>query len=173
MKTKKCFKEYIFESINGFPPVKVVFSDKFLRELHFLTKLPVKSVKQQFTLSEKQLLRKLEKDLIKYFSGIRANFKKYRINFSTGTDFQKKVWKAIQTITYGQTCSYKCLAGKIGNSKSVRAVGNACGKNPLPIIIPCHRIIASNGSLGGYSAGIDLKMQLLHLERVTYKKPVS
>ncbi|MDY6293111.1 MAG: methylated-DNA--[protein]-cysteine S-methyltransferase [Bacteroidales bacterium] len=81
-----------------------------------------------------------------------------------GTEFQKSVWEAIRTVTYSKTVSYKQIALMIGKEKSVRAVAQACGANRLPIIIPCHRIIASNGALGGYSAGVDKKEFLLKLE---------
>ena len=172
MKAKRIFKEYIYKSINAFPPIKVIFSGKHLYELQFLKELPVNSFKEKLTEEEKRLLSNLKKDLRKFFLGGRVNFRKYSIKFFKGTDFQKKVWKAIKTVPYGQTHSYKWLAEKIGNIKSFRAVGTACGKNPLPIIIPCHRIISLNGSLGGYSAGVDLKMQLLHIEKVSERNRI-
>ena len=80
--------------------------------------------------------------------------------------FQKLVWKEIEKIPYGKTKSYKDIAIQIGNPKSSRAVANACGKNPLPIIRPCHRVICSNGEIGGYSAngGVKLKKALLKIE---------
>ena len=80
--------------------------------------------------------------------------------------FQKLVWKEIEKIPYGKTKSYKDIAIRIGNPKSFRAVANACGKNPLPIIRPCHRVICSNGEIGGYSAngGVKLKKALLKIE---------
>ena len=81
-----------------------------------------------------------------------------------GTPFQKKVWKAIATIPYGETRSYKWIAQKIGHPKAVRAVGQACGANPFPFIIPCHRVVASNGKIGGFSLGLKLKRRLLKLE---------
>lgn len=80
--------------------------------------------------------------------------------------FQKLVWKEIEKIPYGKTKSYKDIAIEIGNPKSFRAVANACGKNPLPIIRPCHRVICSNGEIGGYSAngGVKIKKALLKIE---------
>ena len=80
--------------------------------------------------------------------------------------FQELVWKEIEKIPYGKTKSYKDIAIQIGNPKSSRAVANACGKNPLPIIRPCHRVICSNGEIGGYSAngGTKLKKALLKIE---------
>ena len=83
-----------------------------------------------------------------------------------GTEFQNLVWKEISRIPYGQTKSYKDIAVRIGHPNSSRAVANACGKNPYPIIIPCHRVICSNGKLGGYSGtgGISEKRRLLKNE---------
>lgn len=82
----------------------------------------------------------------------------------TGTAFQKLVWKALLRIPYGKTASYKEIAEMTGHTNASRAVGSACGENPVPIIIPCHRVISSNGSLGGYSGGIEIKKILLGLE---------
>jgi len=81
-----------------------------------------------------------------------------------GTEFQIKVWQALMTIPYGSTCSYKDIAVKIGNSKASRAVGMANNKNPLIIVVPCHRIIGANGSLVGYACGLHVKEDLLRLE---------
>ena len=83
-----------------------------------------------------------------------------------GTEFQNLVWKEISRIPYGQTMSYKEIAARIGHPNSSRAVANACGKNPYPIIIPCHRVICSNGKIGGYSGpgGIPEKRRLLKNE---------
>lgn len=82
-----------------------------------------------------------------------------------GTIFQKQVWKQLSQIPYGKTFSYKDVAGRIKNPKAVRAVGSANGKNPLCIIVPCHRVVAANGTLGGYSGGPAIKTQLLALEK--------
>lgn len=81
-----------------------------------------------------------------------------------GTDFQKRVWKELLKIPYGETISYKELAIKLGNLKTIRAAARANGANPLPIIIPCHRVIGSNGKLVGYGGGLDVKEKLLELE---------
>lgn len=82
-----------------------------------------------------------------------------------GTEFQMKVWKALQEIPYGETWSYSKLATYIGSPKSARAVGNANHANPLPIIIPCHRVVEKNGGIGGYGGGKALKETLLKLEQ--------
>ncbi len=88
------------------------------------------------------------------------------INSLIGTDFQKKVWNEISKIQRGNVLTYKEIAGKIGNPKSSRAVANACGKNPLIEIIPCHRVVRSDGFLGGYSGkgGVKSKKKLLENE---------
>ena len=87
---------------------------------------------------------------------------------TSGTNFQKKVWKEIKKIPKGRTTSYKQIAIAIGHPKAARAVANACGKNPNPIITPCHRVIASDGTIGGYSAegGVNTKRALLAKEGV-------
>ena len=82
-----------------------------------------------------------------------------------GTPFQLKVWEALQKIPYGQTISYSELARRIGKPKAVRAVGGANGKNPIPLVVPCHRVIGSDGSLTGYGSGIHIKSMLLELEK--------
>ncbi len=82
-----------------------------------------------------------------------------------GTEFQKKVWNALLLIPYGETKSYKGIAVLIDNPKGCRAVGMANNRNPIPIIIPCHRVIGANGSLIGYGGGLDIKVKLLELER--------
>jgi len=85
-----------------------------------------------------------------------------------GTDFQKRVWHALMRIPTGQTWSYKRLAAEIGHPSAYRAVANANGKNPIPLFIPCHRVIASDGSLGGFSAGLDRKDWLLKHESLKH-----
>ena len=97
-----------------------------------------------------------------YFAGDRKNFELDLV--LEGTDFQKKVWTALQEIPYGETISYKKLAETVGSPKGVRAVGAANGANPIPIIIPCHRVIGHDGSLTGFGGGLPLKKQLLELE---------
>ena len=81
-----------------------------------------------------------------------------------GTDFQKRVWNAIYTVKYGETITYKDIGEMIG-SKGYQAIGSACGKNPLPIVVPCHRILGKD-NLGGFSSGMDIKIRLLKLENI-------
>ncbi|WP_163515205.1 methylated-DNA--[protein]-cysteine S-methyltransferase [Gelidibacter japonicus] len=100
--------------------------------------------------------------LNEYFEGKRTQF--YLALNPQGTDFQKKVWDALQTIPYGKTCSYLELAQQLGDVKAIRAVANANGKNPLWIVVPCHRVIGSDGSLTGYAGGLYRKKWLLEHE---------
>lgn len=81
-----------------------------------------------------------------------------------GTPFQRKVWHQLEAIPFGKTQSYSALAQALGSPKSVRAVASACGKNPIPILIPCHRVIAKSGALGGFAYGLEAKRRLLRLE---------
>lgn len=123
----------------------------------------------QFTQPQKALLQTTELlsmatiQLDEYFQGKRTTFS---LPFKlTGTPFQLAVWKELQNIPYGKTTSYKEIAQKINKPKAYRAVGMANNKNPLPIIIPCHRVIGSNGKLIGYAGGLKLKNYLLELEQ--------
>lgn len=105
-----------------------------------------------------------KKQLDEYFQGNRKSFHVH-VCFNKGTEFQIRVWNALKEIPYGTTVSYKDIAEKIGNPKAVRAVGGANNKNPISIIVPCHRVIGKNGKLIGYGGGIDKKEFLLKLER--------
>ncbi len=105
--------------------------------------------------------------LAAYFQGERTIFD-LKIN-ATGTDFQKRVWQELVKIPYGETISYGELAKRIGNPNASRAVGMANGKNPIPIIVPCHRVIGKDGSLTGFGGGVDIKKKLLELEKKNKK----
>ena len=104
--------------------------------------------------------------LDEYFSGNRTQFD-LTLN-AQGTAFQHQVWQELSKIQYGQTCSYADIARSINNAKAVRAVGAANGRNPLTIVVPCHRVIGSNGTLTGYAWGTSIKAGLLELEQVPY-----
>ncbi len=103
-------------------------------------------------------------ELEEYFAGQR---KKFTFSLAPeGTVFQQKVWQAVYAIPFGEVTTYQNIAKKIGKSKAVRAVGHANGSNPLPIVIPCHRVIGSNGDLCGYGGGLEFKRKLLELEGI-------
>jgi AraC family transcriptional regulator of adaptative response/methylated-DNA-[protein]-cysteine methyltransferase len=117
----------------------------------------------EFTEGSSPLIRQIEKELKEYFS---AKRKRFEIPLDIrGTDFEMTVWKQLLKIPYGELTSYAHIAAKIHNPKSVRAVGTANGSNHIAIIIPCHRVIGSNGSLTGYGGGLDKKRFLIELER--------
>ena len=135
----------------------------------YLVATETHSINIQFTQPQKALLQTTELlsmatiQLDEYFQGKRTTFS---LPFKlTGTPFQLAVWKELQNIPYGKTTSYKEIAQKINKPKAYRAVGMANNKNPLPIIIPCHRVIGSNGKLIGYAGGLKLKNYLLELEK--------
>jgi len=108
-------------------------------------------------------VRRLARQLQQYANGnaVRWNVP---VDLSSGTDFQRKVWSTLRKIPRGQTRSYAWLAQQVGKPKATRAVGAACGANPIPVVIPCHRVIASDGSLGGFGGGLPIKRRLLQLE---------
>jgi len=86
------------------------------------------------------------------------------LDLAGGTDFQRKIWSVLQQIPRGQTRSYRWVAEQAGHPRAVRAAGSACGANPVPILIPCHRVLASDGGLGGFTAGLAWKRKLLQIE---------
>ena len=124
--------------------------------------LAVKFVKFQKKRSQNKITGKTEKQLTEYFSKKRKVFD-LPLQLA-GTEFQKKVWLALQKISYGQTISYKQLAETIGSPHAARAVGNACNKNKIAVVVPCHRVIGKTGRLAGYAGGIEKKKDLLSIE---------
>ncbi len=112
--------------------------------------------------NETEIIREAGNQIIEYLKGKRKNFDIPIL--PKGTAFQQKVWEALRVIPYGETRSYGEIASNIGNEKACRAVGNANNKNPIPIIIPCHRVVGSNGKLVGYAGGLFIKNFLLNLE---------
>jgi methylated-DNA-[protein]-cysteine S-methyltransferase len=105
----------------------------------------------------------IKNELKEYFENGIEEFTQ-KIKFTKGTEFEKKVWFALKEIPYGETRTYKWLAEKVGKPNASRAIGQALSRNPIPIILPCHRIIESDGSIGGYSSGVDIKRRLLDIE---------
>lgn len=103
------------------------------------------------------------RELKEYFGGKLRAFRQ-EVVFIEGTEFEKNVWLLLKEVPYGETRTYKWLAERLGKPNASRAVGQALAKNPLPIVLPCHRIIESDGAIGGYAPGIDIKRRLLALE---------
>ncbi len=123
---------------------------------------------EDFYPNPKEITELTISQLKEYFAGER---KEFTIPLKMeGTDFQKSVWKSLQKVEYNETKSYKDIADLIDNPRAARAVGNANNKNPIPIIVPCHRVIHADGGLGGYGGGLDIKTFLLDLERDTQQK---
>jgi methylated-DNA-[protein]-cysteine S-methyltransferase len=115
-------------------------------------------------------LRDVEKSVKRYFNGERCDFV-FPVDLSHCTEFQRKVYKVTRNIPYGEVKTYKWIAERLAISDAARAVGNALSKNPIPLIIPCHRVIKEDGKMGGFTApgGIDLKVRMLKMEKGNYK----
>ena len=150
--------------------VDTIFGKFFILDsskgLHYLIKnndTRVKKIKDEYSPIKKLFNSSLKNQLSQYFKGELKNFS-CKINFLSGSELQKQVWAQLIKITYGKTISYSNLALKTSYQKAVRAVASAVGKNPIGIIIPCHRVIAKDGSLGGYAWGIKMKSKLLDIE---------
>jgi methylated-DNA-[protein]-cysteine S-methyltransferase len=140
----------------------LVGMDGVLAELHFpnsAERLEIPEDWQEKPASFKEALRQLRE----YFAATRQDFD--LAIAPHGTPFQQRVWQELRKIPFGETASYGAIAERIGNPRACRAVGLANSKNPIPIIIPCHRIIGKDGSLTGFGGGLTVKQQLLDLER--------
>ena len=137
----------------------IVEENSFITNIYFGEVIP-----ENANIVETQLIKKAYGQLQEYFNGSRKMFNLPLA--AQGTDFQRKVWNYLQYIPYGKTCSYKNVADGIGNKKAARAVGMANNKNPILIVIPCHRVIGVNGSLVGYAGGLDVKKKLLNMEKI-------
>ncbi len=116
-------------------------------------------------IADKSLFGDLERKLRLYLAGKHVLFDDLELDLSGAPDFHRRVWRETRAIPYGQTRSYHWLAERAGSPRASRAVGNAMAANPLPIIIPCHRVITSHGRLGGFGGGPDLKRYLLDMEQ--------
>lgn len=134
-----------------------------IEEENFLVEINFYNAPKDTIEKETSFLIKCRNELAEYFNKERKEFT-IPIKLK-GTDFQKKVWNSLLKIPFGETRSYKDIAIDIGNSKASRAVGMANNRNPLPIIVPCHRVIGSNKKLVGYGGGLDKKIFLLELEK--------
>lgn len=140
----------------------LVGADALLEELHFPSELSQREIPDDWQCDEHFFQQALQQ-LGEYFAGRRQQFDLPIA--PQGTIFQQSVWEELRKIPFGQTASYGEIAERIGNPKACRAVGLANAKNPLPIIVPCHRVIGKNGTLTGFGGGLELKQQLLDLER--------
>ena len=135
-----------------------------VEENGFITEILYAKKSENAVEEETLAIKKAHAQLEEYFTGKRKSFD-FPLN-PKGTEFQKKVWNALSEIPYGKTVSYKDIATRVGNPKASRAVGMANNKNPLMIIVPCHRVVGSNGAMVGYAGGLDVKEKLLKLEGV-------
>jgi O-6-methylguanine DNA methyltransferase len=154
----KAESEQLYSCIYDAPigPLTLVASDSGLVALEFGKK------KHAGAVDDPKHLASYRKQLTEYFAGRRQEFS-FALDIR-GTDFQKLCWQELLKIPYGQTRSYRQIAESIGNRNAVRAVGLANGQNPIAIVVPCHRVIASDGTLCGYGGGLHVKEELLRLE---------
>ena len=120
-------------------------------------------------------LRRLAAAAARYFDGEAVRFDEFPVDLSSGTPFQRRIWSVIGRIPYGQVRTYRWIGMEIGRPAAVRAIGQAVGANPVPLLIPCHRVVGSDGSLVGFSAegGIGLKVKMLELEKVRLRRAGS
>ncbi len=160
------YKTKIGELILGSLDGKLCLLDFRQRKTRVKIEKRIKDIlSAEFIEKSDDILEKTKRQIDEYLAGKRKEFDiKILI---TGTDFQKIVWRALVKVKYGKTASYLDLARKAGREKSARAVANAIGANPIALIIPCHRIIGSDGALVGYSGGLSTKRRLLKLEKET------
>jgi methylated-DNA-[protein]-cysteine S-methyltransferase len=141
----------------------VAADEQGLRTIRFLGRGREKTDREWRRDDRARALRPAVRELRAYFAG---ELRQFSLELAPeGTPFQLDVWRALAAIPYGATTSYADVAQRVGRSKAVRAVGAANGANPLPIVLPCHRVIGSNGSLTGYGGGLPIKRALLDLER--------
>lgn len=151
--------QYICPSPIG--PLTLIEENGALVEVRWNFNLPRDAA--PMALPSTPLLRQATSELTDYFAG---KLREFTVPLAPkGTPFQQKVWAALREIPYGETRSYKELAIAVGNEKACRAVGMANNRNPLPIFIPCHRVVGSDGKLVGYAGGLDVKTYLLNLEK--------
>ncbi|HEX4644846.1 MAG TPA: methylated-DNA--[protein]-cysteine S-methyltransferase [Verrucomicrobiae bacterium] len=139
-----------------------------LTGVYFYDSRHVPAALKTWTLDDKNpVLKRAAKEINEYLDGKRTGF-----TFPTaalGTDFQKKVWKEIAKIPYGKTVSYSDLAKRAGSPNAIRAAGAATGKNPMSIIVPCHRVVGKNNAITGYAGGLERKRRLLELETSVFR----
>jgi methylated-DNA-[protein]-cysteine S-methyltransferase len=157
--------EKLFFASKSFYGIKLDAIASFLG----IRKIFINKIKSPVDLSAIKKVNSKDPAMFNLFAQLDDYFNKKRKEFDlpleiTGTDFQKRVWNELKKITYGNTITYRQLAERLGDVKSIRAAGRANGANPLPIVIPCHRVIGANAKLVGYGSGLDVKRKLLELE---------
>ncbi len=163
--------EKIYYSSFDSPILKKVFvasTEKGVCKVDFLTSKEIFLRKLRKELPGEVIRndRKNQKALMQLKKYLKGELKSFNLSLDTrGTPFERKVWSALRRVPYGHTRSYKEIAKSIGHPNAFRAVGNANGSNSIPLIIPCHRVIESNGGLGGYGHGLQVKKNLLNLEK--------
>jgi len=156
---------YCFDFIET--PISKFFVLDSSRGIHFLIKhndVRIKSIIKLYNPSEGLISRKISILISEFFKGKVEKHSHLKIKFLNGTQLQKKVWEEILKIPYGKTISYSDLATKIKKPHAVRSIASAVGKNPIGLLVPCHRVIMKNGNLGGYMWGKKIKRQILDIE---------
>lgn len=148
---------------SGLAPIILVGDENGLERLYF----DVPQAKQKLDMSplwieNTSFFAEVIKQLDEYFAGDRKEFD-VKLNL-TGSEYQRKIWELLKEIPYGQTRTYKEIAERSGDPNASRAVGNANGKNPVPLIIPCHRVVGADSKLTGYAFGVELKQKLIQFE---------
>lgn len=136
--------------------IKISYEEK-IKKIELVNEIDKKS-------HDQPIFNTFKDQILEYLEGKRTSFDHLDLLDLEGTDFQKSVWQALLKISYGKTSSYKEIANAIGKPKATQAVGTAIGKNPFLIIIPCHRVIKTDGSLGGFAYGKEIKKTLLEIE---------
>lgn len=148
---------FYYETIIG--EIGIADNGKGITNIYIKNKL---KIEKDIEIRETKLIKEAANQLNEYFSGERINFS---ISLDPeGTEFQHKVWNELIKIPYGETRTYKEIAEKIGNPKAARAIGMANNKNPILMMIPCHRVVGKNKSLVGYAGGLEMKERLLEIE---------
>jgi methylated-DNA-[protein]-cysteine S-methyltransferase len=147
----------------------VAASERGLRYVYFKNDGPLPQKKGEVWIESAEKVRPYEDQLRAYFRGELRDFT-CKLDL-VGTEFQKQCWNALLRIPYGATCSYAEIAREIGRPQAFRAVGQANHDNPIPIIVPCHRVLGANGTLTGYGGGLGTKEKLLRLEGASFRLP--
>lgn len=144
-------------------PITVAATDRGLAGVWFAEQRHLPDNAPWPVQADHPVLQKVEQQLQQYFAGQRASFD-LPLDMRGGTAFQQAVWQALLQIPFAGTTSYSAISAQLGNPKAMRAVGAAVGRNPIGIVVPCHRVMGSDGSLTGYAGGLDRKAALLKLE---------